>query len=52
MKGFCETINKKYINYWNFSSFELEKYISEVESEKIDTNKIKNDYRETIHFLQ
>jgi len=52
MKGFCDTINKKYIDYWNFSSFDFEKYINNVETENVDTNKIKNEYREKIHFLQ
>ena len=51
MKGYCNTINKRYIDYWNFSSFELKEYMDEVVSENIDIKKIKDEYREKVHIL-
>lgn len=51
MSKFCDTINKSYINYWNFSSLELKSHLENLENINIDKNKIKKEYREKIHFL-
>jgi polysaccharide pyruvyl transferase WcaK-like protein len=51
MSGFCDTIGKSYIDYWNFSASELNKHINKSEVVNIDREKIKQEYREKIHFL-
>jgi polysaccharide pyruvyl transferase WcaK-like protein len=51
--GFCDTINKSYINYWNFSAEKFEKSIEQSNKEiiEIDIKKIKKQYREKIYLL-
>jgi hypothetical protein len=51
MSGFCDTIGKGYIDYWNFSASELNKHINNSEVMNIDREKIKEEYREKVHFL-
>lgn len=52
MGGFCNTIDKDYIDYWNFSALELDKGISSAKIVDIDSKKIREEYREKIHFLR
>ena len=50
--GFCDTIKEDYINYWGFSSKDLEKGIKSSKQSNIDTNKIKEEYREKVFFIR
>jgi polysaccharide pyruvyl transferase WcaK-like protein len=52
MGGFCNTIGKSYIDYWNFSALELDRGIDNAEIIDIDSKKIKEEYREKIYFLR
>lgn len=51
MSGFCKTIDHNYIDYWSFSSNEIQKQLKETIKRPFDGQKIISEYREKVHFL-
>lgn len=53
MSGFCKTIDKSYIEYWEFSANEMERHMDNANLKvEFNKNKIKEEYREKIYILQ
>jgi polysaccharide pyruvyl transferase WcaK-like protein len=52
MSKFCEDYDKSYINYWSFSVENFMNELNSVKSLNIDTNKIKEEYREKVYLLR